>query len=413
MSASTIIQHLFKTEYSKIVAVLTNSFGLDHLDLAEDVVNETFLTALNIWPYQKLPPNPTAWLYTVAKNKLKNHIIQRNKISKNKPEPSVSEDPFEQIEIDFSEQHIVDSQLRMLLVICDPCISNEMQICLALRILGGLGLDEIADAFLTNKETIHKRLQRAKEKLREKKISFELPPAKNISKRLDAVLQTIYLLFSEGYYSERHNHIVRKELCIEALNLAYLLLQNPVTDLHDTNALMALMCFQSSRLEARKSLEYPLMLFDHQDINLWDQEFIEKGNFYLQQASKWPTLSPYYLEASIAYWHTVKNEYPEKWLNILNLYDHLLLIQNSPVAALNRLWAYSKVNGTESAIREADKIVFKTTHFYSMLMAHLYRGTDLKKTKEYLSLAYQQCKTDTERTLINKFISTLSDQITG
>lgn len=401
-----LIPHLFKTEYSKIVSVLVRSFGLKHIEIAEDIVSDTFLSALNNWPYKGTPENPTAWLYTVAKNKLKNYLGRDSNFRKFVQ--SVGNINTAENEIDFSDKNISDSQLQMLFAVCHPSISPEAQICLALRILCGLGIEEIASAFLSNKETIHKRLQRAKDKLYSERIGLELPPDHEISNRLESVLQTIYLLFSEGYYSESNHAIVRKELCIEALNLAYLLLRNPATNTHSTNALMSLMCFQASRLEARQSEKETMILLDEQDKNLWDKEFIEKGFYYLQQASRWEISSAYYLEASIAYWHTVDNSNSDKWTSILKLYDVLLLATNSPLVALNRIWALSKVQGNVPAINELEKLNLRTNHFYFMLLAELYKETDAAKTLEYLTEAFRLSKTNTEKERIQKQITLLS-----
>lgn len=402
MSESKIIPDLFKTEYSKMVSVLARSFGLDRIETAEDIVSETFLSALNIWAYKGEPENPTAWLYAAALNRLKNHLIRNKTLGRILKEQRSASEVFDESGVDFSDKGISDSQLQMLFALCHPSISTEAQISLALRILGGLGLNEIADAFFSNKETIHKRLQRAKETLYAAQIKIEMPPAKEIHARLNTVLQTIYLLFSEGYYSESNKSIVRKELCAEALNLAYLLLNNPITNNHDSNSLMALMCFNSSRLNARQTESGELILYDDQDRTLWDAEFIEKGFHYLQQASQWEITSPYYIEASIAYWHTVGNENPDKWPAILKLYDVLLLRTSAKVVALNRIWAVSKVHGNLEAIAEAGKLEFTSSHFYFILLAELYRPVDSRKAIEYLERASRMCKSEMERELTER-----------
>lgn len=402
-----LIPHLFKTEYSKIVSVLVKSFGLKHFQIAEDIVSETFLSALHNWPYKGTPENPTAWLYTVAKNKLKNDLNRNNNFQKIVGGQSGDKNYALNLEIDFSDKNISDSQLQMLFAICHPSISAEAQICMALRILGGLGLDEIANAFLSNKETIHKRLQRAKEKLYSEKIKLELPPDNEIKERLNTVLQTIYLLFSEGYYSESNNSVIRKELCVEALNLAYLLLDNPLTNNHSTNALMSLMCFQASRLEARQTENGNIILLGNQDKRLWDKEFIEKGFYYLQQASRWEISSAYYMEASIAYWHTVDDSNPDKWESVLKLYDILLFANSSPIVALNRIWAFSKVHGNMRAITEIQKLSITKNHFYFILLAELYKDSDLTKTIYYLTEALSLCKTNTERESLQKQVTEL------
>ncbi|WP_316836005.1 RNA polymerase sigma factor [Pedobacter nutrimenti] len=408
MNESDIIPHLFKTEYSKMVSVLTRSFGLEYIETAEDIVSETFLAAIDTWAYKRKPANPTAWLYTVAKNKLKNHLARNHTFNKIASEQLADNSQLNEIQVDFSDKNISDSQLQMLFALCHPSISAEAQICLALRILCGFGLNEIADAFLSNKETIHKRLQRAKEKLCSQKIQMEMPNDDEINERLNTVIQTLYLLFSEGYYSESNNSIVRKELCVEALNLAYLLLDNRKTNNHTSNALMSLMCFQASRLEARQSESGNMVLYDDQDRTLWDKEFIEKGFYYLQQASKWEITSTFYLEASIAYWHTVDHNHPDKWMSILKLYDVLCLASNSPIVALNRIWAFSKVHGNLPAIEEAKKLDLNTNHFYLVLMAELYTQTDdMDMAKECFKKAHHLCKTSTEKAMLQKKIDKL------
>ena len=231
MKKNELIPHLFRTEYRKIVAVLCKHFGFDEIEIAEDIASNTFMTAAQTWGMNGVPKNPTAWLYNVAKNKAKNYL-QRDSLFKNKIalEIKKTSSDSEENEIDLSTQNINDSQLQMMFAICHPSISPEAQIGLSLRILCGFGIEEIADAFLTNKETINKRLFRAKGKLREEKIKIEMPDVSEIDARLINVLRTIYLLFSEGYYSESQNQIIRKELCFEAMRLCTMLVENSSTN---------------------------------------------------------------------------------------------------------------------------------------------------------------------------------------
>ena len=207
------------------------TFWFDEIEIAEDIASDTFMTAAQTWGMNGVPKNPTAWLYNVAKNKAKNYL-QRDSLFKNKIalEIKKTSSDSEENEIDLSTQNIKDSQLQMMFAICHPSISPEAQIGLSLRILCGFGIEEIADAFLTNKETINKRLFRAKGKLREEKIKIEMPDVSEIDARLINVLRTIYLLFSEGYYSESQNQIIRKELCFEAMRLCTMLVENPSTN---------------------------------------------------------------------------------------------------------------------------------------------------------------------------------------
>jgi RNA polymerase sigma-70 factor (ECF subfamily) len=311
--------------------------------------------------------------------------------------------------IDLSEQNISDSQLKMLFAVCHPSIPMESQVGLALRILCGFGIEEIADAFLTNKETINKRLYRAREKLREEQISIEMPGAAEIDTRLDAVLTTLYLLFSEGYYSETSNAVLREELCAEAMRLTLQLIENEQTNLPKVNALMSLMCFHSSRFPARKNEHGEMILYQDQDESLWNRELIAKGAYYLTAASTGDQLSSYHLEAGIAYWHTKKEDSQEKWENILQLYNRLLQFNYSPVAALNRTYALSKVYGREKAITEAEKLKLSGSHFYYLLLAELYKGIDNEKAKANLSIALSMARTNSVQHIIQSQIDKLSD----
>jgi RNA polymerase sigma-70 factor (ECF subfamily) len=404
-----LIPHLFRSEFSKITAVLGKFMGSSHIEAAEDIAGETFLAALETWPYKGCPPNPTAWLYTVAKNKAKNYM-KRNSILAEKVLPSLQKirGEYNDANIDFSALNIADSQLQMLFAICHPSLSLESQVGLALRILCGFGVDEIAHAFLTNQETIHKRLQRAKEKLRTENITIELPPSHQIQNRLDAVLKTLYLLFNEGYYSETNDAIIREDLCEEAIRLTSLLTQNDITNLPRVNALIALMCFQSSRLKARRNDNGDPVLYEDQDEKNWDRELVSKGAYYLNRASAGQVLSKYHLEAAIAYWHSNKQDVPEKWENILYLYNLLLQTEYSPIVALNRNYALSRVQGTEAAIRETLKLGLNNNPYYHSLLATLYEETDRQKAIEELHKACSSAKTSSEKKLLEARLSRLN-----
>lgn len=408
MQEKELLPHLFRTEYRKIISVLVRHFGFEQLTLAEDIASETFLTATETWGMKGLPENPVAWLYTVAKNKardcLKRDSVFEKKIKRALADPQAS---YPETDIDLSDKNINDSQLQMMFAIADPVLSVESQIALTLRILCGFGIDEIADAFLTNKETIHKRLTRAKEKLRSEKIKILLPPKPEIHQRVDAVLTSLYLLFNEGYYSSSHNTVLRKDFCLEAMRLALLLVENEQTNKPGVEAVFALMCFHASRFDARTDENGEIIRYDDQDRALWNEELISKGNYYLNQASRGKELSSYHVEAAIAYWHTTKTESPEKWENILQLYNQLLCITYSPLTALNRTYALSKVYGKEAAIEEAEKLGLKKNHLYHVLLGHLYTGINLSKATEHLQQALILAKTDKEKSLIRKDLEKL------
>ena len=296
----------------------------------------------------------------------------------------------------------------MMFAICNPSISMEAQIALALRILCGFGIEEIANAFLTNKETINKRLFRAKEKLQAEKVQIEFPSEKEINKRLETVLTTLYLLFNEGYYSESNDMVLREDFCVEAMRLTYLLIENELTNKPNVNALLSLMCFHASRFEARKNENGELILYDDQDEKLWNKNLVAKGLFYLNKSSHGNIISKYHLEASIAYWHTIKADTREKWNNILQLYNRLLQIEYSPVAALNRTFALSKANGKEEAIKEAEKLQLTSNQYYYALLGELYKGIDDDKAKQSFEKAYTLAKTNSDKQAIRKKIDAFS-----
>jgi RNA polymerase sigma factor (sigma-70 family) len=408
MEQQEIIPHLFRTEYRKIVSVLCRHFGFDHIETAEDLTSDTFITAAQTWGIKGLPPNPTAWLYSVAKNKAKNYL-QRNTLFESKISPEIqrASPQFELTEIDLSPQNINDSQLQMMFAICHPVIPPEAQIGLSLRILCGFGIEEIADAFLSNKETINKRLYRAKEKLRDEKISIAIPNEQEIDQRLAPVLTTIYLLFNEGYYSESTDDILRKGLCLEAMRLCTMLVENKQTNKPAVNALLALMCFHASRFEARINKNGEPVLYDDQDTSLWDPELISKGAYFLNCAASGTQLSQYHLEATIAYWRTQKLDTPQKWEAVLDLYDNLLEMAYTPIAALNRVYVLSKVAGKETAILEVEQLNLTGNQFYYTLLGELYTGIDNEQAVFNFKQALLLAKADMDKQVIQRKIDKL------
>lgn len=412
MEQQQLIPHLFRTEYRKIIAVLCKLFGIEHIEIAEDIASDTFLLAAELWGQKGLPENPTAWLYTVAKNKTKDYF-KHNSVFTQKVSRHVSANTIiaEELTIDLSLKNINDSQLAMMFAICDSCISPEAQIGLALNLLCGFGIDEVARAFLTNKEVIYKRLQRAKEKLRIQNVPIEPPSLEAINNRLPNVLTSLYLLFNEGYYSSSPNTTLRKELCLEAMRLNYLLVENELTNTPSANALLSLMCFHSSRFQARINLKGEIILYDNQDEQLWDNELITKGEYYLNKASQGKQVTKYHLEAAMAYWHTNKKDTAEKWENILQLYNKLLQLEYSPIAALNRTYALAKANGKATAITEALKLNLDDNHLYHALLGNLYTTVDNAMALQHFEKALQLAKSNADKVVIANNIERLKETL--
>lgn len=398
MSYTELIPNLFRTEYSKLVAVLCYRFGFDFVEQAEDIVSDTFLKATEVWGIKGIPDNPTGWLYTVAKNNATDYFRRKNNYdSKILPE---LKDSVNQYEIDTSQENISDSQLRMIFAVCDPINSEESQIVLALRILCGFGISEISNSLLINISNVNKKLYRAKQNLKSMNVvDFDLTPTL-ISNRLDSVLKVLYLLFNEGYYSSSEDYDIRKDLCYEAMRLLYVLISNPITNKPKVNNLMALFCFHVSRFDARISSEGELILYEEQDKDKWDDELIAKGFEFLKRAGTNDN-SSYSYEARIAYWHCQKEtDDNKKWSSILQLYNSLLRNKYSPIAALNRTFVLSKVKGKEVALKEAKKLNLDDNFYYNCLMLELSESENDKKS--YFSRALKLTKNKASINVLTK-----------
>ncbi len=404
MSSDKLIPHLFRSEFSKIVAVLCKTFGLSSIQLAEDIASETFMKASETWGLKGVPENPRAWLYTVAKNKVKDYFRREHLYTeKILPEVLRSYSVNETIELDLSDDNIQDSQLRMLFTICNPEISIEGQLSFALRVLCGFGVEEISRALLTQKSTINKRIYRVKEQFRKKKLTLSFPTEEELPDRLDSILSVLYLLFNEGYYSSTSESSLKKGLCVESMRLLLMLLDYPPTNQSRSNALMALFCFHSSRFDARISDQEKLILYDDQDKSKWNQTLILKGERYLELSSKGEQMEKYHIESLIAFWHSrIEPNLSEKWNAILKLYNKLIQIDYSPVIALNRTYALAMANNKETALKEALKINLKDNHLYHSLLAFLYKGFDEDKRTAHLNLAMKLARTENDRETIKK-----------
>lgn len=354
-SVNQVVSHLFRHEAGKMAAVLTRMVGLQHLDIAEDIVQDTLLQALNVWKVKGIPENPPAWLYTVAKRKAIDVIRQRNShahIEKELAQAFQSEWTLSPaIRHLFFEHEIEDSQLRMMFACCHPAIPYESQIALILKTLCGLSISEIAHSFLSTDETITKRLYRAREKIREEGIELEIPAPKTLTDRQDTVLHTLYVLFSEGYNSVHPDKLIRHDLCEEAMRLCLLLTKNQLTNSPDANALLALMCYQASREAARLDETGNIILLQHQDRTKWNQSLIQKGNEFLDQATAGDQLSEYHLEAAIAATHARSKTFESTdWKNILMLYELLSGVKRDPIVELNKAIAIGFAKSAEEGL---------------------------------------------------------------
>ena len=388
--ASAILQtvdHLFRHESGKMVSVLTKLLGLEHLSKAEDLVQDTLLQAMTSWSYGKMPENPQAWLYRVAKNKAIDFLRREKRYREILPQYGYLLDngPAWEMALPqlFAEEEIQDSQLKMIFACCHPSIPLESQIAFALKTLCGLGSAEIARAFLTNEETVAKRIYRAKEKVRMEKIELELPAHTALPLRLGAVLHCLYLLFNEGYNSSHPDHLIREELCEEAMRLCYLLTQSPITDTADTRALLSLFCFQSSRLRARLDDRGNILLLKDQDRTQWYQPLLQRGFLFLDQSiEKGEEATLYQLEAAIAALHASAASFEQTdWKSIYALYQKRYQLQPNPVIALNKAIAAAFAISHETALAQLQEIEgLENYYLYPIALGEMY--FELRKKEE-------------------------------
>ena len=410
-----LVGHLFRHESGKMAAVLTRIVGIQNLDLAQDLVQDTLLKAINTWKIKGIPENPSAWLYTVAKRKAIDAIRQKkihHEIESDLARAFQSEWTMTPtVKHLFFDHEIEDSQLRMMFACCHPAIPYEPQIALTLKTLCGLSISEIAHSFLTNDETITKRLYRAKEKIREEKIELEIPSAATLTSRLETVLHSLYLLFTEGYNSSHPDQLIRHDLCEEAMRLCLLLTRKPLTDLPNTRALMALMCFQASRADARLNSSGSIILLKHQDRKLWNRPLIEKGNEYLNTSANGETLSEYHLEAAIASCHAQATSFETTdWKRILNLYEILSSIKSDPIVEMNQAIVLGLAESPSRGLEKMKSIEgLEHNSIYHAALGDFYHQTNkFKEAKFEYEQAIGLTKSKSEIELLQHKISELT-----
>ena len=405
-----LADHLFRHEAGKIVSILTSIFGIDRLQLAEDVVQEAMVRALQTWPYYGVPAKPAAWLTQTAKN-LALDVIRREKTFHEKETQIVafmegwSGDRGED-EPAFDHE-LKDERLRLMFACCHPVIPQESQTALALKTLCGFSPAEIAKAFLTSEAAIAKRLVRARQKIRDWRVPFEIPSGEEMPLRLEGVLQTLYLLFNEGYKASSGQNLVREELCREAIRLCRLLASHPAGDQPRVHALAALMLLNASRLSARVDEEGAILRLEDQDRSKWDRGMIAQGMFHLARSASGNELSEYHLQAGIAAVHCAAPDYAATdWRQILALYDRLIEIDDSPVVALNRAVALAQVHGPKAGIEAVGKIRdHQALESYYLLYAVLaefeYQLSDFQAAAAHLRRALDFAELPSERDFLS------------
>lgn len=406
------IDHLFRHESGKMVSVLSRLLGLQNLETAHDIVQDTLLQAMSTWSYNGIPDKPSAWLYRVAKNKAIDFLRREKKFREISPQYAYllqSEYGLASTVSNlFLENEIQDSQLRMMFACTHPAIAEESQIAITLKTLCGLSAGEIAKAFLTNEETINKRIYRAKEKIKAEKIELNVPQGEGLPARLDVVLKSLYLLFNEGYSSSHPDKVIREDLCEEAIRLTFLLTNHKITNQPRTNALLSLMCFQASRLHARLDDKGNIILLKFQDRSKWHKQLIAKGLTYLEIAAENSEISSYHIEAAIASLHASADSFEHTdWKSIHDLYEVLYQLQPAPIVALNKAIASAYAISKQIALSQLLQIKgLENYYLYHTSIGEIYFELHQKrKAKESYERALHLTNSRPEQQLLMNKIS--------
>ena len=407
--------HLFRREAGRMVATLTRIFGVHNLALAEDVVQDTFCRALEVWKFHGMPENPSAWLMATAKNRALD-VLRRERTARTfAPElgrflqsewtlaPAVEEL--------FATNQIQDDLLRMMFSCCHPLLPEEAQVALILHILCGFSVDEVASAFVTSHAAMEKRITRAKKVLARSKKLFDIEGGKDFAARLPGVQRALYLLFNEGYHGASPESAVRAELCKEAIRLVTLLREYPPASTPATFALGALMCLHAARLPTRVDAHGDLRLFFDQDRSRWDANLIAEGQGLLDLSASGPNLTEYHLEAAIAWAHaTAHGAEDTNWELIVSLYDKLMAVRPSPVVALNRAIAIGQQEGPQRgleeirAIADSDRLA-SYPFYYAALGEFELRSGKPEKAREYFLSALTLARNPMERQFFEQRIA--------
>jgi len=416
---SSEVDHLFRHEAGRLVSILTRIFGAHNLALAEDVVQEAFMKALQDWRLGPLPRNPSGWLLATAKNKA------IDAVRRNKHLTEFAEDVSYLLKSEYTasstvnelflDSEVADSQLRMIFTCCHPKLAPEIQLALTLKTLSGFGIEEIARALLVSKETINKRLYRARQFIRQQNIRFEIPAGDQLSRRLDMAYTVIYLLFNEGYNSSSSDELIRGDLCAEAMRLCLLLSEHAIGEKPKTYALLALMCFHASRFESRLGGAGEIILLQDQDREKWDRQLMRQGEMYLVKASEAEEPSQYHIEAAISAQYCLAPDFAHTdWRLIANLYDALLVMTRSPLVKLNRAVVLSRIHGPRVAIDEIKQIEGITElasqhYLYNAVLGQMYlEANEPAQAAAYIERAGALTSSPAEKRLLRKKLSRAS-----
>ena len=400
------VDHLFRHNAGQMVSVLARRFGVEHIDLVEDAVQEAMIAALRKWPVAGVPENRTAWLIQVARNRVLDQLRRNGKWNGGSTDEDGFSDPAAPSEagsIKF-EGELNEDQLRMIFACCSPAVPPDSQVAITLKLVGGFGVSEIARAYLAKDETVAKMLTRAKQKLRA--VPLEIPAGPQLRERIDAVLRVLYLMFNEGYAASEGEDLIRRDLCLEAIRLAELIASHPATSLPKVHALAALFHFQAARLATRTDVQGDLLLLADQDRSKWDKHMLAAGLRHFRHSSAGDEFTEYHLEAEIASLHAMAPDYAATdWERIVRCYDELQSRRFSPVVELNRIIAIGHLSGPDAALRELSELgehyLMTSFNLFHITRAHFLAETGNSDTA---SAAYQKALDLTRNESVRRFL---------
>lgn len=398
MTAPELPEHWFRHELGRLVSILARRFGFHRMELCEDAAQTALLQATRSWS-QALPDDPGAWLYRVAHNCVLDELRREKR----------DERYLGEVHAEHAQQEAHDDVLRLLFVCADPAIPPESQLVLALKTLCGFSTEEIALRLFQSEDAVHKRLQRARARLREHAEVQPIDPD-----RVHSVLPMLYLLFNEGYSSAQPDRMIRRELCDEALRLALMLREDPAGAIPETDALIALICFHAARFDARVDAMGGLLLLDEQDRSRWDRELIGRGLDHLGRSARGETPSRYHVEAGIAAEHCLAPSFAEtRWEEIVRLYELLERIAPSPLNVLNRAIALAEWKGPDAGLAALDAIEapswLRGYYLWDATLGELHRRRgDLDRALAHTTRALAGAPTRAEKALLERRIETMS-----